>query len=260
MNLSDEDLDCLLKTWTAPRSPDSLEGRLRGAYRERRQNRGSVAWPRWIARIAPIAGKFAAVLASGIILLAVITRAFPQSLNLIAPSGAITVDSEFLEYKDDGSYTVTEYRTSSFLEWEEMVWSSSFPGDPLRTAAAEFLNPARAILDPIAHSLIAPLFYKPGRAELLKARAKFLAERIRNGCTPTNMWGWPMTVIGKETVLNYTTTVVSRFKPEGRDDRFTEWLAPALDCFSLRSTREMAIADGTFRLVSERRVLKVEHR
>ena len=35
MNPSDDDLNCLLKAWTVPQSPDSLEGRLRRAYRDR---------------------------------------------------------------------------------------------------------------------------------------------------------------------------------------------------------------------------------
>jgi hypothetical protein len=62
------------------------------------------------------------------------------------------------------------------------------------------------------------------------------------------MRGMPeqMTVIGKETILNYTTTV-SQFTPEDRDVRFTEWFAPALDCVSLRSTTEKAQPGGAFR-------------
>lgn len=272
MNVSDDDLNLLLKTWAVPRSPDSLEGRLRRAYKGRYlsqgvagQNRGTGAWARWIAGIVPIAGKAAAVIAGTIVLLAIITRAFPQSLGLIAPSAAITLDSEFLDYKDDGSYAVSEYRTSSWqtgqirsdvLEGGETVLSRSFPGDPLRTAAEGVLDPVQTILRSIAQHAFSPLFYRPGRAKRLKAAATFLADRIRNGCAPTNMWARPMTVIGKETVLNYTTTV-SRLSPEGWNVRYTEWFAPGLDCVSLRSTTEKVSADGTFRLVSERRVLKV---
>ncbi len=288
MNLSDNDLDGLLRTWTAPRSPDSLETRLRCAYRDRvrsqttsvlvesspvlwgatagRQRKwSSRAWARWIAGIAPIAGKFAGAIAGAVVFLAVITQAFPQSLRMIAPRDAITLDSEFVDYKDDGSYTVTEYRTSSFrrataegdiLDGEETVLSRSFPGDPLRTAAGDLLNPIQAILTPIAQRVIFPLFYRPGRTAYLRAAAIALNDRIRNGCTPTNMWGRPMTVIGEETVLNHTTTVL-RLSPEGQDVRFTEWFAPGLDCASLRSTTEKALADGSFRLASERRVLTV---
>jgi hypothetical protein len=253
MNPSDDDLNRLLRTWTVPRSPDSLEPRVRRAYRDRARLRtmpGLVGvWAHWIAGIVPIAGKFTAVIASVVVLLAVITRAFPQSMGVIASPSAITLDSEFLKYEDDGSYTVTEYRTSSFSSiGGYTVLSSSFPGDPLRTAAGELLNPVKAIL--------IPMMERMGRQRDMRALSRALAARIRNGCTPTNMWGRPMTVIGEETVLNYTTTVL-QFRPEGRDVRFTEWFAPGLDCLSLKSTTETALADGAFRLASERRVLKM---
>ena len=86
MNPSDEHLNSLLNTWTAPPCPPSLEQRLRRAYVSRRRQQPAV-WTRWLARFTPRAGKFAGVLAGAVILLAVITRAFPQSLNLAVPSG-----------------------------------------------------------------------------------------------------------------------------------------------------------------------------
>ncbi len=43
MNPTDDDLNCLLKAWTAPRSPDSLEGRLWRAYGDRVRSRTMVA-------------------------------------------------------------------------------------------------------------------------------------------------------------------------------------------------------------------------
>jgi hypothetical protein len=248
----DEDLDCLLSAWTVPPSPASLQQRLRHAYAGRKRPQPAV-WKRWIARFVPPAGKLAGVMAGAVILLGVITRAFPQSLNLAVPSGAITLDSEFLNYKDDGSYTVYEYR-SSFFTGGETVLSSSFPGDLLRTAADSLLNPIRAILDPVAHRAIDPLFFKPHRAETLRALQLALAARIRNGCTPTHGFGGLMTVLGRETVLDYATTVS---QSEFKDYRFTEWFAPALDCLSLRSTTEKAVPGGAFRMVRERRVVKV---
>ena len=39
MTMPDNDLDGLLKTWMVPRSPDSLERRLRRAYRDRMRSR-----------------------------------------------------------------------------------------------------------------------------------------------------------------------------------------------------------------------------
>ena len=262
MNPSDSDLDCLLKAWTVPHSPDSLERRVRRAYGDRAYSRttpglleGSAS--RWIAGLMPMAGKFAGVIASAVVLLAVITRAFPQSLGLVSPPAAIIIDSEFLDYKDDGSSTAGEYRTSSVSSLDgETIWSSSFPGDPLRTVAGVVVNPVKSVLNPMMHRVIDPLFYKSGRTEHMRALAEAEAARIRNGCTPTNHWGTPMEVIGEETVLNYTTTV-SRFS-EGRDVRITEWFAPELDCLSLKSTTEKALPDGTFRLAGERRVLKVK--
>jgi hypothetical protein len=206
-------------------------------------------------------GKFVGVMAGVIVLVAVITRAFPQSLYLVVPPDAITLDSEFLDCEGDGSYTVREYRTSSFRRVEgdilvgrETVLSSSFPGDPLRTAAGELLDPLLAILDPIAHRVIEPFFYRLQRAKYLRAPAMTAGDYIRNGCKPTDMGGTPMTVIGEESVLNYTTTVS---RSEGGGLRFTQWFAPELDCHSLRSTTEKVLADGTFRLVGEWRVLKV---
>jgi hypothetical protein len=202
-------------------------------------------------------------MAGTIVLLAVITRAFPQSLSLAVPTGAITLDSEFLDYKNDGSYTVREYRTSffkpttvegDFIEGGETVLSSSFPGDPLRTATVDLVNPLKVIVIPVMHGMFDPLFFKPHRAEYLRALEAALAAQVRNGCIPSNHWGTPMTVIGKETLLNYTTTV-SQY--EFKAERFTEWFAPGLNCFSLRSTTEKALPDGSFQLASERRVFKV---
>ncbi len=97
MKPSDEDLDCLLKTWTAP-SPDSLEARLRRAYRdghapeqmpgreaspavvgaEGGRNRGIRVWARWITGFLPISRKALGVIAGAVVLLTVIARALPR--------------------------------------------------------------------------------------------------------------------------------------------------------------------------------------
>jgi hypothetical protein len=259
MTMPDDDLDGLLKTWTVPRSPDSLERRLRLAYRDRVRSR-TRAHHNGIARLLHIAGKFAVVITAAVILLAVIAKAFPQALNLVVPSGAITLDSEVLDYKDDGSYTVSEYRTSSFrrptvegdfLDGGETILSESFPGDPFKTVARNLLDPVMAMAVPISHRLFDPLFYKPKRAEYLKAIEENATDRIRDRCTSVPP---PTTVIGTETVLNYATTVV---RTERGNVRTTAWVAPELSCYPLISAVEKPNAEGTFRLVSERRVLKV---
>jgi len=259
MTMPDNDLDGLLKTWMVPRSPDSLERRLRRAYRDRMRSRTAPHRNR-IARFLPIAGRFAGVMTAAVILLAVIAKAFPQALNLVVPSGAITLDSEALDYKDDGSYTVTEYRTSSlrlptvegdFLDGGETILSESFPGDPLKTVGRNLLDPMMAVAVPISHRLFDPLFYKPHREVWLKALEKRANDQIRDGCTHVAP---PTTVIGTETVLNYATTIV---RTERENVRTTAWVAPELGCYPLRSAVEKPNAEGTFRLVAERRVLKV---
>ena len=251
MTPSEDDLNCLLKAWTVPPSPQSLEDRLRRAYRDRARSRSNTWRPRarWIADFLPTVGKglFAGVAAGAVVSLLVIARAFPQS-----PPAPITMDSEFLVYKDDGSSSVSEYRSSSVHGLEGQILSRTFPGDPLQTAADAILDPVTRMLQPI----ISPLFYKPGRATAMKSIATALAARIQNGCVPSNMWGRPMTAIGDEKILNYPTRVF-RFTPEGRNERFTAWLAPDLECFSLRSTTEKARDSGGYRLVNEMRVLKV---
>jgi hypothetical protein len=269
MSPSDDDLDCLFKAWTAPACPGSLERRIRRSYGDRRRFREideplNASPVRGCARLVPFAGKFAGVVAAAVVLLAVITRAFPQSLYFIASPDAITLESEILDYGDDGSYTVSEYRTSSWktaqveggiVEGGETVLSRSFPADPLRTATDDLLDPVLAVSRSIIQRVFSPLFYRPGRAKFLSELAVSMRERIRNGCVPTNMWARPMTVIGRETVLNYTTTVSQLTLENG--SRLTEWFAPGLDCVSLRSTTEKALGVGDFQRTSERRVLKV---
>src|SRR5665213_2454140 len=146
MILSDEDLDGLLKAWTVPSSPNSLESQLRRAYRDRTGSR-SRRWLRnapglgirWVSGLSPAAGMFAGVVAGALILLLVVAEAFPQSLaRLSGRTSPITVDYEEIEYKADGSSAVRELFTSP---GGGLILSSEFPGDPLRTAQQRILDP-----------------------------------------------------------------------------------------------------------------------
>lgn len=265
MTPSDDDLNGLLKTWTAPKSPSSLERRIRRGYRERMRSRTKARL--WTARLLPIAGKLAGAMAAAVVLLAVITQAFPQSLNLFVPPGSIMIESEFLEYRDDGSVAVTEYRTSSLrrptangvmADGGETVLSRSFPGHPLRTAAGDLIDPMLAIF-PRAHRLIDPLLYKGFTRQFFMQVGQKTADRIRNGCTPTTLGGRPMTVIGHETILGYATTV-SQSAPEVGAFRLTLWFAPQLDCHPLASKLGWVQADGAVVVASGWRALKVTSR
>jgi len=139
----DEDLNCLLKAWTVPPSPDSLEGHLRSAWRDRTRARSAHwfryppgVWARCVFGLVPAAGMFAA---AAVIFLLVLAEAFPQSLaGLSGTTAPITVDYEEIEYKADGSSAIRELFASA---GGGLVLSSAFPGDPVRTAEQRILDP-----------------------------------------------------------------------------------------------------------------------
>ncbi len=241
---SDEDLNYLLKAWTAPPSPDSLERRLRRAYRDRTGSRSRG----WFGN-ASAAGMFAGITAGAVMFLLVIAQAFPQSLaGLSGTASSFTVDYEEIEYKADGSSTILEYFTEA--PHGGGVLSSEFPGDPVRTAYVRILDPLNLILARIAKPLV-----DRQEARLnarFPLRAKHIAEQQRT-CMPGDPW----TVVGNETILNYATTGIQKiWMEEGKPVRLTEWPAPDLHCVTLKSTTEKTF-DGSFQLAYERRALKV---
>ena len=247
---SDEDLNFLLNAWKVPPSPDSLERRLRRAYRDRTGPRYVPGvWTRWFAGLAPAAGLFAGITAGAMVFLLVIAEAFPQSLaGLSGTTFPFTADYEEIEYKADGSPIVLEYFTSA----GGLVLSSEFPGDPLRTAQQRILDPLNLILVRFAKPLV------DRREARLNARfplrAKHLAELERTCGAPNDLW----TVVGNQTILNYPTTGVQKvWMEEGKPVRLTQWSAPDLHCFALKSTTEKTFDDGRLRLAFELRALRV---
>jgi hypothetical protein len=257
MNPSDDDLNCLLRAWTIPESPDSLERRLRRAYRDRTRSRSKRwfqkapgFWTRWIGGFAPpVAGMCAGIAAGAVMFLLVIAEAFPQSLaGLSSTTFPFTVDSEEIEYKADGSSTIRELFTSA----GGLVLSSEFPGDPIRTAQQRILDPLSLILYRISEP-----FVNHQQARLnaqYPLRAKHIAEQQRTCGAP----GAPWTVVGSETILNYATTGVQKvWMEEGKPVRLTQWSAPDLHCFALKSTTEKTFDDGRLRLAFELRALRV---
>jgi hypothetical protein len=63
-------------------------------------------------------------------------------------------------------------------------------------------------------------------------------------------------VVDRGTILNYPVAAVrSRWTEHGR---MTLWMAHDLGCFALRSTYETEQPDGSFRLVGEKRAVKVK--
>lgn len=245
---TDEDLNCLLDTWTAPPSPGTLEGRLRKAWRDQTRPHGR-SWFRNLPRLAPPAGMFAGIAAGAVVCLLLIAEAFPQSLA--GHSGAdfpFTVDSEVIGHNPDGSSAVVESFTSA---GGGLVLASEFPGDPLRTAERRILDPLNLILARIARPR------QEGRLNALKERNPALAARLAEIQRTCREPGAPWTFAGNQTILNYATTGIQKvWMEEGKPVRFTQWSAPALHCAVLKSTTEK-IFDGNYRLVFEQRALRV---
>jgi hypothetical protein len=206
-------------------------------------------WTRWVAGLSPAAGLFAGIAAGAVVFLLVIAQAFPQSLAALAGGTfPFTVDLEEIEYKSDGSSKILEYFTSA---GGGLILSSEFPGDPLRTAQQRILDPLNLIIYQVAKPFVARQEARLNAQYPL--RAKHIAEQQR-AC---GALGAPWTVVGNQTILNYSTTGIQKeWMEEGKPVRFTQWSAPDLHCFALKSTTEKTF-DGRLRLVYERRALKV---
>lgn len=241
--MNDQELDEILNTWSAPPPPTSLRENVRTGFAatlERKTTAGR-RW-RWItgfARKSLLAGALVGVGA----FLFLVAQAFPQTLRLFSPAVKIpyTVDSEFVQYAEDGSSAVDMYVTSYNDNGRESILSKSYPGHPLRTVLGEMLALWQRIILPFVVS--AEL-----RERVTQARAEEIAARIRAGCLDGQ-------IIGRETILNHPT-VASQFRGSA-PRRITVWMAPDLGCFPLRITVEEPRPDGTFRLVTLRQALRV---
>jgi len=80
-------------------------------------------------------------------------------------------------------------------------------------------------------------------------------ETVANDCVSPS--AKDLKVIGHEKILGYMTAVLRLPNGVGDAGRNTEWRAPALGCFVLRSTSEAAENDGSYRLTYEKRATKI---
>jgi hypothetical protein len=260
--MNDTALDNLLDTWSAPPVPASLRESVRAGFVANPDRSPGV--PPWIATLVPSARKSllaGAILAVGAFFF-VVALALSQTDRIVAPPAGVPyiVDSEFVQYSDDGSPSVEMYTTSYSLDGHEILLSRSLPGIPFGTA--------------IGRTLDATLPY------LFRLRSRFedadLVGKIRRAAaqvTVTTCWGPCLMlahygfarsggvgcldgpIVGRETILNYPTVAV---QPDlGDHQRVTLWMAPDLSCFALRIAVEEKQPDGTYRLVTRKQALKV---
>jgi hypothetical protein len=228
--MKDTELDEILNQWDAPAPRAELRGRVRSGFRAK-----TTAPRRWFRLPTWDGGKglFAGLAAGAAMFLLAIGVAFPQSLQRFA-AGPIPflVYSEYIGYNDDGSSVITKYARTFERDGHEWILDASFPGSAWQTAHIKLISSLHL------------MFY-----ELLRPFQD--VQPAGKGCE-----GW--TAYGHETLLGYQTTIIRTTFTEGRENyRFTKWVAPALSCATLKTTYEQLRADGTARLVDERRALNV---
>jgi len=257
--MNDTELDELLNTWTAPPAPASLRQGVQAGFAANLERKTSPGVVHWIAAFVPSARKslVAGAVLAMVTLLLVVTLALPQTLRLVSPPVRIPyiVDSDVVQYADDGTSAVEEHRGSYNENGREVGVYAVYP--------FRFLNAiwhALAKVGNVVGQLALPFTVSP---ELLKkyesaARVSAGSEHgyalgsaaalIKAGCVCGP-------VVGHETILGHPTVAV---QPDlGSHERVTFWMAPDLGCFALRITIEEKQPDGTFRLRIRKQALKV---
>ncbi len=253
--MNESELDDLLDTWTAPPPPASLRESVQAGFAAGHK-RTRVRAPRARKRL------FAAAILCAAALLLVVAQAHPGAPVRIP----YIVDSEFLRYANDGASTIDMYTESYELNGAEILKSRSIPG-PFGTVVGRAVDAAL----PIWYRLMARLTADGGTLERLRQHASH-AVGVIGGCDASCLvlerYFFARTaagagyacidgaVVGHDTILNFPVTAI---RPRwGAAGRMTLWMSPELRCFALRITLEAKRPDGTFRLVSERRALRVK--
>jgi hypothetical protein len=175
------------------------------------------------------------------------------------------VDSEFVRYANDGSSSIDMHTTSYAIDGAEILRSRSISGHPFGTVLGRTLDAAV----PIWSRLVASLTVDPATLERVR-QAAHRSVGVIAGCNASCLmlehYGFARatesgagcidgTIVGQETILGHPVTGVRPRWGEGA--RMTLWMAPDLGCFALRISVEEKLGDGAFRLVSERRALRI---
>jgi hypothetical protein len=266
--MNDNELDDLLNTWHAPPIPASMRERARNAFATTPRESFFSRFRRWVA-IHPGSLAAGAAIAAAAALLMIVSPAGSQPI----PSVPWTVDSEFLQYADDGSSSVQMLMTSYVANGNETVSSRSAPSNLFRTAMWQAADALGA-----AHNRIIPrlMFDQAKLEKIQKAREARAAHTVGavTGCGPLclavdhfyfersvpGLASGCITgeIIGRETILGHATAAFrSRWTERGR---MTVWMAPDLGCFALRSVYEAEQPDGSFKVVAEKRAVGVNVR
>jgi hypothetical protein len=242
--MTDQELDEILDTWTAPDIPTTLRPRTLSRF-------GPKHRPPIFRRVL-IATAFAATL-----LLAV--EAIPQSFTP-QPPPPFTVESAFDRFTRSGAHRIqmfsTSYNDSSGMEITLSRW---LPGNTMGTAVRNALDAVTTYYVGLVGHLhpqlaqrnqVPRVRYACGDDGCLSALSRAIPWlNPSTGCVT------PERILSRETILGYST-VAARISGDA-DKKITAWLAPELNCFALRITTEDQQADGSLQLTWVKQAIKV---
>jgi hypothetical protein len=235
--MNDNELDDLLNTWSTPEPSGSMRERARAGF--------AAAQPRTIP-MPPRGRKRLLITLAISAALVLVIQAFPQTAKL---SGIpFTVDSEFTHYSSETPAPRHVYTTSFIRNGSEVMLSRTADGQPFQNMLMQAFAGVHMLIARVHTSFDPPQSTAFASERIDTGRGRFTVDLTASGCASDN-------VIGRETVLNYSTVEVQRPMGEGR--RLTLWMAPQLGCYPLRSKVEELQPDGTYRVAVEKRALKV---
>jgi len=220
--------------WSAPPPTAGFRKRVLAAFDD--EVGRAPWWQRWPILFVPVAGT--------LVVLMVISQAFPQSLTRFSPGFRIPyiVEYEFTRYAPDGSPSFESHIASFMNGGDQIILGKVDTGKPFTNLVQGFVNAGRVMLLQVAPSFIIP--------EQRNDSISYWRAYVANGCVPSTG-----TVIGHEAVLGHPTTVVLNLVP--KNGRNTRWLAPDLGCFALKQTYEEPRPDGSFHTVLRVNALSV---
>jgi hypothetical protein len=216
--MNDTELDDMLNQWESPKVPARLRESIKLPPPQRKWR---LSWPSWHLSKGLLAGALAGLAMCFI----GITAAFPQVLT---PTPRFNLLSEYLEYNDDGSSRIQEYRASTAQNGQETIIERTNPDNWMMNLHFHLFDTLHRLLG---------INEQPPRPMAL---------------SDCSMQG--MSVIGHEAILNYRTTVQRAVDENG--GHYTEWRAPDLGCIVMKATWEK-LANGELKLTDERRPLGV---
>lgn len=244
--MNDVELDEMLDRWEAPGMRDSLREDLRMGFvaaSARRNRRGLLrrmvaAMPRIrVGRLAVATVGAAALLFAGI-------QVAPRVVRMASPDFRIPfyVESVFVSYARNGSVQRQSRNTAFPYGGIAFNMSVTELDGSLLSKVKEITGSIRTQVVLAMPSLVLPK--RPPMAE-----PPWFAGFVRSGCSEGK------TVVGREVVAGYETTVTLSEWPTGR---VRIWMAPELACFPLKFIREVRQPDGSYQFEARNEVVRVK--